>query len=420
MKFLAVGMGKAASFVSKMIGRDGLALPGKVASKIDPNLLKEIASSFEIILITGTNGKTQTTAFARAMIEDSISNEGGANLYQGIVTTFLKNKEQKKYAILECDEATLPQITREISPKYILITNIFEDQKDRFSSPYEVLNLLYEGIENAKEATVILNEDNLMVSALHSSMERLPNKVISVGSTYHNPNQDGHDFCPFCGHLLYYKTRAYGETGNYECECNARRKSLDVTVQIADKKTWAFFIERGGEEDSFCLPSLLGIHGVYNFALAYALMKELGISKKIKDEEIPRIFGRNKVYQVKGYRGEMFEICPYLVKNKDGANRIFDLMRKDREPYDFALLINNEYADGKDVSWINDLIPPQSPKYIGGSQKDLLYQRFPHAEEFDKILLFYPRKKMYLLGNYTALMSLRRDFDEMEKRGELY
>ena len=40
----------------------GSSLPGKITTKIDPNVLTELGKNYDVIIVSGTNGKTLTTA----------------------------------------------------------------------------------------------------------------------------------------------------------------------------------------------------------------------------------------------------------------------------------------------------------------------------------------------------------------------
>ena len=131
---LATFAGKSSYWILHNIFHRGSSLPGKIALKIDPEILKEIGKNYDVIVITGTNGKTLTTALTVRLLKNKypelITNPSGSNMEQGIVGTFLKapKKKQKNLAILEIDEANVIKITRYIKPILFVFTNIFRDQ----------------------------------------------------------------------------------------------------------------------------------------------------------------------------------------------------------------------------------------------------------------------------------------------------
>ncbi|MDZ5001080.1 DUF1727 domain-containing protein, partial [Clostridium perfringens] len=132
---------KITIFLTKTILKGGTTFPGKVALKIDKNILSKVSKGYKVVLITGTNGKTTTTSMIYNIIKESgnkvITNNTGANLFSGIVTTFIDNykffsKVENSYAVIEVDEANLKYVTEYISPEIITVTNLFRDQLDRY------------------------------------------------------------------------------------------------------------------------------------------------------------------------------------------------------------------------------------------------------------------------------------------------
>lgn len=138
---LATFVGNSSYFVlHNVLHRGGTSLPGKLAIKIDPNVMTTLAEKYDVILVTGTNGKTLTTALATRVLRekytDVITNPSGSNMMQGITGTMLtakpKKNGQKPVAILEVDEANMEEVARQLKPKAFVLTNIFRDQLDRY------------------------------------------------------------------------------------------------------------------------------------------------------------------------------------------------------------------------------------------------------------------------------------------------
>lgn len=139
---LATWTGKSAYWFLHTFRGGGSSLPGKLALKLDPTILKHLAKNYDVIVITGTNGKTLTTALTvkvlREQYPDILTNPSGSNMKQGIVTTFLRapKAHQKPLAVLEVDEANVIMVTKYITPKAFVFTNIFRDQMDRYGEIY--------------------------------------------------------------------------------------------------------------------------------------------------------------------------------------------------------------------------------------------------------------------------------------------
>ena len=118
-------------FLTKTILKGGTTFPGRVALKIDKNILSKVSKGYKVILVTGTNGKTTTTSMIYNIIKESghpvITNNTGANLFPGIVTTFVDNfkfgsKVKDNYAVIEVDEANLKYITESLLLIYLEIS----------------------------------------------------------------------------------------------------------------------------------------------------------------------------------------------------------------------------------------------------------------------------------------------------------
>ena len=59
--FLAVIACKFTRWLIRLLGRGGTDLPGRVALKLCPDLLRELAKTVTVVIVTGTNGKTTTS-----------------------------------------------------------------------------------------------------------------------------------------------------------------------------------------------------------------------------------------------------------------------------------------------------------------------------------------------------------------------
>lgn len=79
--------------------KGGSSLPGKLALKVDPHILDSLAKDYQVVVVTGTNGKTLTTALTvnilRQQFDEVLTNPTGANMVQGIVSTFLQANQKK-------------------------------------------------------------------------------------------------------------------------------------------------------------------------------------------------------------------------------------------------------------------------------------------------------------------------------------
>ena len=208
---IAITLGRLANTILSKRG-GGSSFPGKLAEKIDKDILKNLSSTYDVIMVTGTNGKTLTTTLISNIIRlrdgSVLTNPTGANLRQGVITSFITSPDRKqaKVAVLEIDEATLKYITTHIKPKFIVFTNVFRDQMDRYGEIYTTYGEMVKGASFAQEAMIIANGDLPIFNSgdLANPIQFYGFNHIEDGEFSVNPNTDG-ILCPKCEHILRYK-----------------------------------------------------------------------------------------------------------------------------------------------------------------------------------------------------------------------
>lgn len=429
---LAIMAGKTSQWVLQTFFKGGSSYPGQLALKIDPKILDTLAKDYEIVVVTGTNGKTLTTALTVNILKQEfdhvLTNPTGANMAQGIVSTFLSakaKKGQKKFAVLEIDEASLSTVTKYVKPKLFLFTNIFRDQMDRYGEIYTTYRMIVEGAAASPEAPIICNGD----SPIFNSVETVnPRKYYGFNHESDHEqlahyNTDG-VLCPKCHHILHYKMITYANLGKYYCpNCDFKRPELDVqlTEMTAMDNVSAEFVIDGGTYDI----AVGGMYNVYNALAATAVAEHYGVSKeKIKsglsyDE---KVFGRQEVIQIGDKRCTLV-----LVKNPVGLNQVVDMIGLSPYPFSLVSLLNANYADGIDVSWIWDgnheaFADMDIPAVIAGGDrhKDMALRlkvagisedklsEIENLEEVITAIKNLPTEHVYILATYTAVLQLRK------------
>ncbi len=411
----------------------GSSLPGKLTLKLDPNILQAFSKKYNLIIITGTNGKTLTTALSvrvlREKYDQVLTNPTGSNMEQGIVTTFITAPRARKkgLAVLEVDEANVPIVCQYITPQAFVFTNIFRDQMDRYGEIYTTYNKILRGVKMAPHATIIANGDEQL---FHS--KELPNPIIYYGFNHeHHPafdapaNTDGL-LCPKCQHILKYHLRTYAGLGDYFCpHCGFKRPALTYAVTKIDHLTptnSTFDID--GQQYTI---GIGGVYNIYNALAAYSLGRFLGVDQQqIKHafESDERVFGRQEIINVDGK-----QVTIILVKNPVGLNQVLDMIETDPKPFSFAFLLNANYADGIDTSWIWDgdfekLTKHPIPQYMTGGEryKDIttrltmagvkdIWHEADLTNVVNKIKQM-PTKHVYVLASYTAMLQLRKMLTE--------
>jgi len=348
--------------LSKILFKGGTNFPGKIALKFDKNVLKTIAEDYEVILVTGTNGKTTTTSMIYNIIKDSnrpvITNNTGANMYTGIIACFISNysfkkSPTKKIAVIEVDEANVKFITEYLSPSIITITNLFRDQLDRYGEVYTTLKKILEGIEKTPSSTLIFNGDESLLGNLN-----LKNNIVYYGfgtKVHENKivdiNADA-KFCTVCKAPYEYNFITYNHLGDFYCsKCGYKRPALTYSInKIVDLNTSGSTVHINNKEYYINQP---GTYNIYNALCAYSVAKTLGLQDKTIEHSLKTVassFGRQETLNIGGT-----EIKIILVKNPAGYDEAVNTINLDTRKINLSLLLNDNYADGKDVSWIWDV-----------------------------------------------------------------
>ena len=429
---LATFVGKSSYVVlHDILRRGGTSLPGKLATKIDPEVMTTLAEHYDVILITGTNGKTLTTTLTTRVLRekypDVITNPSGSNMMQGITGTMLTakvtDKSQRPIALLEVDEANVEAVARQLKPKAFVLTNIFRDQLDRFGEIYTTYDKILKGIRLFPEATVIANADspifmrgNLPNPKVYFGFNHLP----ADGDMKAPHNTDG-ILSPTDDTVLHYHFMTFGNQGDYfSVTDDFKRPELDYAVTKVNEMTPRFSnFDIDGETYQI---EIGGMYNIYNALAAYAVGRYLGVStERIHHafESNAQIFGRQEAVKVNGK-----EVTIVLIKNPVGANQVIDMMKTDDQPFSLIALLNANYADGIDTSWIWDtdfesLQDSGMQKIVTGGEryKDLYvrlkmagYGELPVYQDLKQIVKAIdsmPTERVYIAATYTAMLQLR-------------
>lgn len=431
----AIMVGKTTRWGLHTFFKGGSSLPGMITQKIDPNVLGALAKDYEVVIVTGTNGKTLTTALTFQVLKQKypniITNPTGANMQQGIISTFLMHdsanqKDQKKIAVLEVDEASLVHVTKYIKPKAILFTNVFRDQMDRFGEIYTIYQMMVDGAALAPTAKIISNGDAPIFNSLDTVNERIYFGFDDQpdGELMAHYNTDG-ILCPHCQNILHYKFITYSNLGKYYCpNCDFKRPELTyrLTKMLKmDHQSSKFEID--GEAFQI---NVGGLYNVYNALSAYSIGRLFDVSPaeiRAGFNLAEKVFGRQEVIKI----GEK-EITINLVKNPVGLNQILEMIALDPRPFSLVSILNANYADGIDVSWIWDanyekIMEMDIKQFtvsgervndiatrleVAGVPKDEL-QVLPNLSDVIKSFEKAPTEHIYVLATYTAVIQLRKE-----------
>ena len=439
LTILSVAACKCTRFILRKTGRGGTAVPGIVAMKISPRILETVSDKMEIIVVTGTNGKTTTCN----MIEHALTqagrkvllNKSGANMLHGMAADLICSaswlgKPKYTFAVLECDEAALKLVAPQIHPKVIVVTNLFSDQVDRYGGVENTRNEIRAGIRRSSESVLVLNADEPLTASLAGYSE---NQVLRFGLEKTVGTQGKVDLtdagtCPKCGAAYEYDYHIYAHLGGFYCPaCGYRRKTPDVAVTSVDSisSLGSVVKMRADNKDKEVKISLPAVYNVYNAAAAVCAAKAIGVDPDEAMSSLATVrssFGRLETFQMEDITLQMI-----LVKNPAGCNQAFSYLTGLENDFCAVLCLNNRTGDGHDISWIHQTDyeklcrdPHLKKLYVGGDCTQELCDRLITAGADEAIMeritdyeslvssLKQEHLPVFILPNYTAMMEIRQ------------
>jgi len=400
----------------------GSSLPGLIAITIDRDFLIHFLNKhpLKIILITGTNGKTTTSRILSHILNQAnffhLHNRSGSNLKRGVASTFIKKlnlikKHSYPLALLEVDEFALNQLAQELYPDFILFTNLFRDQLDRYGEINTVLTLWLNTVKSLPEKTkIIVNIDDPSLNYLSQFSHRSLTFGLCSNFSQKQSLSSSADaiFCPQCLKPLKFSHIFTSHLGIYHCN-------------------YCFF-SRNNPQFSLKKPfntKLLGLHSQYNLLAASILAQALRIDKsviKTAAKTFIPAFGREESFKLGSLNTQII-----LVKNPTGFNAILESLNQLKKLHNPLLIIlNDNIADGTDVSWIWDinfdyLNKRQKPIIISGTRAYDLTLRLKYQNINPQLLIIesnikkavsilkqQPGHQAYILPTYTAMLNLRK------------
>ena len=409
---LAVRACKLTRGILHLTGKGGTSLPGKIAMAIDPDVLGRVSRGMHVILVTGTNGKTTTCRMLQNALDSDkkscLLNRSGANLLSGITAEFVCNTDRKGrplagYAVMECDEGALKQVTSRIAPEVIVVTNLFRDQLDRYGEVMHTRDEILTGIKAAPKSILCLNADCPLTASLALELNkdtrkdnrkenREENRILYYGINEPTGSQEKRElsdarYCMRCGRELIYRSYTYAHLGDYQCpSCGWERPQPDVAaaqILAAGSEYSEIELEAGGER-SIARIGLPAEYNIYNALAAVCAGMAAGLSRNsilyaLRSVRAP--FGRMESFTLGKSRIQMI-----LVKNPAGMGQAIEYVTGTGEPYDVVFCLNDKTADGHDISWIWDTQPEaliRDPNrrniYVSGIRAEDMQLRLKYA-----------------------------------------
>jgi lipid II isoglutaminyl synthase (glutamine-hydrolysing) len=448
---ITLAAGKAIGASSRVLKfGGGSTLPGRVARRLNrgfvPALVRELPLG--CALVTGTNGKTTTTTLLASVLDRAgmtpVHNRTGANLMAGIASALIRESDLSgrlpaRIGLFEVDEAALPAAVAETSPRLVLVNNLFRDQLDRYGELDTLASRMKEAITGLDAgASVALNADDPLVASIGNGLRQ---KVLYYGidsdryATRTTQHAADSKHCANCGSPLTYEYYLFGHMGLYRCpQCGSARP--EPIVAATD-------LEMDGMEGTRCtlrfpggttrlyIP-LPGLYNVYNILAAMTAGLGLGVAPGTiigAIEDFTAAFGRVERVEA-GDRS----ILMILAKNPAGFNEVIRTLTTEPGRKDVLLALNDNIADGRDVSWIWDVEFEMFAgrlnkvvcsgiraydmalrvKYSELGEESLAVEPDLESALDDGLAMVIPGGTLYVVPTYTAMLDLRRT---MVKRG---
>jgi lipid II isoglutaminyl synthase (glutamine-hydrolysing) len=460
-----LALARAAAALSRLRGGGATSAPGKLLLALEPNALGVLASRLELgsVLISATNGKTTTATLAASILQrhglTPVHNQAGANMAGGIASTLLSAARPRggiagELGLFEVDEMWLQPIAAQL-PKLraVLLSNLFRDQLDRYGELETIADSWVSSLheEPARSSPLVLNADDPLIADLgrdrvmradeHEHDGRVlyfgvDDDSLALGGMAHAADAK---HCRRCGAPYTFDVVYLGHLGHYHCPSCAQQRpapavlARSVVLEGVRSTRFSLSTPYGEAEVKLALP---GLYNVYNAlaAAALAVALEIPLADIVAGLQSTRpAFGRAETVNVGGR-----ELRILLIKNPAGTNEVLRTLILEPGRHDLLGVLNDNTADGHDVSWIWDadfelLAGRVRSVTCSGTRAPELALRLKYAgidperirlvEDLPQALAAaaadHPQANgetpLYALPTYTAMLSLR---ELLVQRGE--
>ncbi|HXF30620.1 MAG TPA: Mur ligase family protein [Solirubrobacterales bacterium] len=433
-------LARAIGVASRRSGRGGgTTLPGRVLLRLEPEAIARLGARLTggATIVSATNGKTTTAGMIAAILaaegRPPVHNRAGSNMTWGVATALLEQRGSE--GLFEVDEAWLPRVAEQLTPRLIVLGNLFRDQLDRYGEMEALAEEWAKAVVAAPAGTgLALNADDPLIADLgrDPDTERPRDGVLYFGIEDHSQAlpELQHAFdakhCRRCGHPYAYEVAFVGHLGHYSCpNCGAQRPRPEVAatrIELRGMEGSTTTVRVPGGEIEVELP-LPGLYNVYNALAAIAAGLRLGVDADRIAAALRGMraaFGRVETIPIGDGR-----VSILLIKNPAGANEVLRTLAQEGE-VDLWIGLNDRIADGRDVSWIWDAdfevlagavrrvtcAGTRAPemalrlKYAGWPEESIAV--VPGIETALDAAVAASPGRLFALPTYTALLELRK------------
>jgi lipid II isoglutaminyl synthase (glutamine-hydrolysing) len=396
---LATTIGGAAGKMSRLAGRgDGSVIGGVIGLRVEPGLLALLAADRQVVLVTGTNGKTTTTRLITSALgalgQEVASNAFGANMEAGLAAA-LGQAPDAPFAVLEVDEAYLPAVLQATKARVVALLNLSRDQMDRAAEIWMLARRWRTALAAAPDCRVVANADDPLIVWAASQAAQVT--WVAAGQRWHEDSW----CCPECGSHL------KRDDPGWRCgECDFARPPARWVLD-GDS-----VIDPAGEGTELSL-TLPGRANRANAVVALAVAEVFGVSLAQalpRLREVASVAGRYTQVERHGRQVRLL-----LAKNPAGWLEAFDVLDPARVPV--VLSVNAQIPDGRDTSWLWDVdyrVLRGRRVFVTGERRMDLAVRleadevpFELAEGIDDAVDRVTGGSMDVIANYTAFQQIR-------------
>jgi lipid II isoglutaminyl synthase (glutamine-hydrolysing) len=403
---LATTVGGAAATVSRLAGKgDGSVIGGRIGLRLEPDLLSLLAQGRQVVLVTGTNGKTTTTRLITAALsalgQEIATNVYGANMEAGL-TSALSRAPDAPIAVLETDEKYIPAMVRATNPRVVVLLNLSRDQMDRAAEIWLLARRWREALGNAPGCRVVANADDPLVAWAAGAARQVT--WVAAGQRWREDSW----CCPHCGAHL------ERDGDDWACRECANRRPPVRWVLTGDQ-----VIDPTGRARPLDL-ALPGRANRSNAVVALAVADAFGVNIVHALRELRTVTSVAGRYTQVNRRG--CDIRLLLAKNPAGWLEALDVLAP--PPVPVLLSVNAQGPDGRDTSWLWDVDYRRlrgRPVLVGGERKLDLAVRleadevpFRLVNSIDEAIDAAAAPSLEVLANYTAFQQYRAVLGRVE------
>lgn len=430
--FFIILIMKILHLILKICGKNGGNFLGKIAYKWNPNIFKYFKVNSPVIAVTATNGKTMTNNAIGYVLKTAgkkvLSNQEGNNMETGILSTILKHctltgKIKADFLVFEVDEGYIPVIFKDFPLNTLVVLDFFRDQLDRNGEVETLILKINEFLKTYKN-NLILNADDPNVARLEKANPNNKNVYYFSVEKYKYASIEQKEagegkFCPFCKTKLEYDYYQYSHIGKFRCpNCGYGNNEIYKLATDVNLNNRTFKID-----DITYKIRFNSIYNIYNLTAVIACCNLYNIDTKIIKEALSKfVLNNGRLEEVK------INDVPTIInlaKNPTGSNVSLRILNEDDGEKELLFVLNDNLADGLDVSWIWDInfdnlnnvtriITSGTRAYdiairikTSGFDSNKIEPYLNLSEAVEN--LYKTNTKKYIIANYTALQPTRKE-----------